>query len=101
MTFKFVYYCTNPQSLRENRSGDLLVLGDLRKHLIITTLIEQNHVVHLFLLLSLAPLLLSAQMPKNRRNKKCTSELHVNKHPRKKFSTNCNHTNNLPPSPSV
>jgi hypothetical protein len=48
----------------------MLELGDLNEQIIIARLIKQNHVVHLFLLLSLAPLLLSPQIPGNGKTKK-------------------------------
>jgi hypothetical protein len=50
-----------PKPLREDGRRDLLVLGRLGDELVVCGLIEQHRVVHLLLLLSLAPLL---QQPK-------------------------------------
>ena len=46
-----------PQALGEDGGGDLLVLGHLREQLVVGGLVEQHSVVHLLLLLTLAPLL--------------------------------------------
>jgi hypothetical protein len=46
-----------PKPLGEDGGGDLLELGHLNEHLVVGGLVEQNGVVHLLLLLSLAPLL--------------------------------------------
>jgi hypothetical protein len=47
----------NPEALGEDGGGDLLVLGHLGEQLVVGGLVEQHRVVHLLLLLSLAPLL--------------------------------------------
>ena len=46
-----------PQTVRQNGRGNELEFGSLREKLVIGALVEQYHVVHLLLLLSLAPLL--------------------------------------------
>jgi hypothetical protein len=46
-----------PQTVRQNGRGNELEFGSLREELVIGALVEQYHVVHLLLLLSLAPLL--------------------------------------------
>jgi len=46
-----------PHTVRENGRGDELELGSFSEKLVISSLIKQHHVVHLLLLLSLAPLL--------------------------------------------
>jgi hypothetical protein len=49
---------TYPEPLGEDGGGDLLVLGHLGEKLVVGGLVEQHRVVHLLLLLPLAPLLL-------------------------------------------
>lgn len=48
---------TYPETVGEDRRSDKLVFRCFRQELIVGSLVKQYHVVHLFLLLSLAPLL--------------------------------------------
>ena len=48
---------THAQTVGQHGWSHQLELGNLRQHLVVCSLVEQDHVVHLLLLLSLAPLL--------------------------------------------
>jgi hypothetical protein len=52
-----IYSQTYPHTIRQDRRSDKLELRSFNKKLVISCLIKQNHVVHLFLLLPFAPFL--------------------------------------------
>lgn len=76
---------TYPQSIGQDWKSDKFVLGNFNKKLVISSLIKQNHVVDLLLLLSLTPLLLYEQQTELK-----TRKLHNLKFTKKKKKRNQN-----------